>query len=127
MTSQAGHARIAAFGPAWTQSLDAMARNLAQARSRCRRCHSLLHVDPACLRATLDGAASLIDRSAPCAVVGCGGTVCYLAAPATGAAYHVLTTAPALLDRVIDLVCLPFRSRWHGEVPIAPLPAPIGN
>ena len=111
MTSQAGHARIVAFWPAWTRNLDTRARSLTQARSRCRRYHHLLHDDPAALGAILGGSASLINRTDPCTVVGCGGTIYYLAAPATGAAYHVPTAAPALLNGVIDPMCLPFRSR----------------
>ncbi|MGR6331166.1 hypothetical protein ACU5AX_19065 [Sphingomonas sp. XXL09] len=78
------------------------------------------------MRTTLGGSASLLDRTDPCALVGCGGTVYYLTVPATGAACHMLTTDSALLDGVIDPVGLPFRSRWHSMVSIDPLPAPIG-
>ncbi|MBH0619464.1 hypothetical protein I3A86_25570, partial [Salmonella enterica] len=82
-------------------------------------CHTLLHVDLEALRGRLGGKASLINRTDACVVVGCQGTVYYLGAVATGAAYHVLVDEPALLDGVTDPIATPFRSRWHGMVTIA--------
>ena len=73
----------------------------------------------------LGGSASLINRTDPCAVVGCGGTIYYLGAPGTGAAHHVLVDDPVLLDGVADPVATPFRSRWHGLTPIGPAPLPF--
>ena len=99
-----------------------MVRSLARARSRCRRCGTLLHVDLKALSNRLGGSASLIDRSDACTIVGCGGTIYYLGAPATGAAYHVLVDNPALMEGVSDPVGRPFRSRWHGMVPVGPPP-----
>lgn len=124
MTEPSGPGHVIPFWPVWTRTLDAMVRSLARARSRCRRCGTLLHVDLDTLRGKLGGSAGLIDRTAPCPVVGCTGTVYYLAAPATGAAYHVLIADPALLDGVADPVGLPFRSRWHGMTTIGPVPTP---
>lgn len=102
-----------------------MIRNLAQVRSRCRQCRTLLHVDPVAMRGRFGGTASLLYCSAGCTVVGCSGTVYYLGAPATGAAYHVLIDTPALLDGVADPLGLRFHSRWHGMVSIGPVPIPF--
>lgn len=113
-------AAIVPFWPAWTRTLDDMIRRLARARSRCRRCHTLLHVDLEVLRGRLGGEASLINRTDACAVVGCQGTVYYLGAVATGAAYHVLIDEAGLLESVTDPIATPFRSRWHGMVTIGP-------
>ena len=126
MIEPSGLGHVIPFWPVWTRTLDAMIRHLARARSRCRRCGTLLHVDLDALQGKLGGSASLIDRTDPCPVVGCTGTVYYLGAPATGAAYHVLTGDLALLDGVVDPGGLPFRSRWHNMVTIgaAPSPAP---
>ena len=74
-----------------------MIRRLDRARSRCRSCLTLMHVDPAALRRQLGGTASLINQTDTCPVVGCEGTVYYLGAAATGGTYHVLVDAPALL------------------------------
>lgn len=120
----ADNTAVKPFWPAWTRTLDAMIAGMATARSRCRRCHILLHVDLGALRQRLGGSATLIDRADACAVVGCGGTIYYVAAPATGAAYYVLVGEPDLFDGVIDPVDLPFRSRWHGMVPVGPAPLP---
>jgi hypothetical protein len=117
-------ADIMSFWPAWTRTLDDMIRRVARARSRCRRCHTLLHVDLEALRGHLGGGASLINRTDGCAVVGCQGTVYYLGAVATGAAYHVLVDEAALLEGVTDPVATPFRSRWHSMVAIGPDPLP---
>ena len=124
MTEPSGSAYIVRFWPVWTRTLDDMIRRLARVRSRCRECHILLHVDPDALRCRVGGSTSLINRADACAVVGCEGTVYYLAAPATGAGYHVLIDQPDLLDGVSDPVGLPFRSRWHGMVPVGPEPLP---
>lgn len=126
MFEPAGDAAVMPFWPAWTRTIDAMIRSVARTRSRCRRCHVLLHVDLDALRQRLGGSATLIDRADACTVVGCGGAIYYLAAPATGAAYHVLVGEPDSLDGVIDPVDLPFRSRWYGMVSVglAPLPSP---
>lgn len=125
MSEPSGPGHVIPFWPAWTRTLDSMIRNLARARSRWGRCHVLLHVDPEAMRVRLGGSASLINRTDACAVVGCGGVVHYLGAPATGAAYHVLVADPRLLADVIDPTGLPFRSRWHDMVPVgfAPLPS----
>ena len=117
-------ADIVPFWPAWTRTLDEMVRRLAWARSRCRQCHTLLHVDLKGLGGQLGGSASLINRTDACGVVGCQGTVYYLGAVATAAAYHVLVDEPALLEGVTDPVATPFRSRWHGMVAIGPDPLP---
>ena len=113
-------ADIVPFWPAWTRTLDEMVRRLARARSRCRRCHTLLRVDLETLRQQRGGSACLINRTDRCAVVGCNGTVYYLSAPATGAVYHVLIGDPALLEGVVDQVGTPFRSRWHGMTLVGP-------
>lgn len=117
---------IVPFWPAWTRTLDEMVRRLAQARSRCRRCHTLMHIDLVALRRQLGDSASLINRTTTCAIVGCAGTVYYLGAAATGTAYHVLVDKPALLEGITDPMAMPFRSRWHGLVSIGPeiLPLP---
>lgn len=120
-------ATIVRFWPAWTRTLEEMIRRLAQARSRCRRCHTLLHVDLEALHRRLGGEASLINRTDACAVVGCEGTVYYLGAVATGAAYHVLVDESALLDGVTDPIATPFRSRWHGMRAIGPDPLPSSS
>lgn len=125
MTEPSGPDDVISFWPAWTRTLDAMIRNLAQVRSRCRQCRTLLHVDPVAMRGRFGSTASLLDRSAACTVVGCSGTVYYLGAPTTGAAYHVLIDTPALLDGVADPLGLPFHSRWHGMVSIGPVPIPF--
>lgn len=122
MTEPSGPGRVIPFWPVWTRTLDTMIRSLARARSRCRWCGTLLHVDLDTLRGKRGGSAGLIDRTDPCPVVGCTGTVYYLGGPATGAAYHVLIADPALLDGVVDPVGLPFRSRWHGMTTIGPVP-----
>lgn len=124
MTGPSGPGRVMTFWPGWTRTLDSMIASLARIRSRCGRCHVLLHVDPEALRVRLGGSASLIDRSDPCAVVGCGGDVHYLGAPATGTAYHVLVADPGLLAGVIDPVGLPFRSRWQDMVAVGSPPLP---
>jgi hypothetical protein len=111
---------IVPFWPAWTRALDEMIRCVAKARSRCRRCRTLMHVDLEVLRQQLGDAATLINRTAACPVVGCGGTIYYLGAAATGSTYHVLVDAPALIDGVIDPTATPFRSRWHGMMVIEP-------
>lgn len=116
MTEPYGPGHVLHFWPVWARTLDAMVRSLARARSRCRRCGTLLHVDLETLSNQLGGSASLIDQSDACTVVGCGGTVYYLGAPATGAAYYVLIDNPALMEGVSDPVGLPFQSRWHGMV-----------
>ncbi|RYY16207.1 MAG: hypothetical protein EON55_04840 [Alphaproteobacteria bacterium] len=125
MTEPSGPDDVLSFWPAWTRTLDAMIRNLARVRSRCRQCRTLLHVDPEALYCRFGGTASLINRSDACTVVGCSGTVYYLGAPATGAAYHVLIDRPALLDGVVDPLGLPFRSRWHGMVSVGSVPIPF--
>lgn len=122
MTQPSGPGHVLPFWPVWARTLDAMVRRLARARSRCRRCGTLLRVDLDALRDRLGGSASLIDLSDACTVVGCNGTVYYLAAPATGTTYHVLIDSPALLEGVADPVGLPFRSRWHGMMPVRPTP-----
>lgn len=124
MTEPSGPGHVVSFWPAWTRSLDTMIGSLARARSRCRQCRISLHVDLDAMRMWLGGSASLIDRSDACAVVGCGGTVYYLGAPATGASYHVLIDRQAPLDGICDPVGRPFRSRWHGMVAIGPVPDP---
>ena len=125
MTDPSVPGQVIPFWPVWTRSLDAMIRRLARARSRCRRCGTLLHAELDALHRRLGGSASLIDRTAPCAVVGCGGTIYYLAAPATGAAYHVLVGDSALLGGVVDPIAIPFRSRWHDMVAIGPATLPF--
>ena len=80
-------ADIVPFWPAWTRTLDDMVRHLARARSRCRRCHTLLHVDLEALRGQLGGGASLINRTDACMVVGCEGTVYYLGAAVTSSLF----------------------------------------
>ena len=120
----AATADIVPFWPAWTCTLDEMIRRLARARSRCRRCHTLMHVDLDALRQQLGGSASLINRTTACAIVGCQGTIYYLGAAATGGTYHVLIDQPALLEGVTDLTAIPFRSRWYGMVQIGPDPLP---
>lgn len=125
MTEPSGPDDVISFWPAWTRTLDAMIRNLVRVRSRCRQCRTLLHVDPVALRGRFGGAASLINRSDACPVVSCSGTVYYLGAAATGAAYHVLIDTPALLEEVADPLGLPFRSRWHGMVSIGSVPIPF--
>ena len=120
-------AAIVPFWPAWTRTLDEMIRRLARARSRCRRCHTLLHVDLEALRGQLGGEASLINRIDACAVVGCQGTVYYLGAVATGATYHVLVDEILLLEGVTDPIATAFRSRWHGMMAIAPDPLPSSS
>lgn len=124
MSEPSGPGHVIPFWPAWTRSLDSMIRSLARVRSRCRQCRISLHVDLDAMRMRLGGSASLIDRFDACAVVGCGGTVYYLGAPAAGAGYHVLIDRPALPDGVGDPVGRPFRSRWHGMVAIGPVPLP---
>ena len=123
MTEPSGPGHVIAFWPVWTRTLDAMVQSLARARPRCRQCGTLLHIDLDTLHARLGMSASLIDRTDPCAVVGCTGTVYYLGAPATGAAYHVLVGDPALLDGMVDPVGPPFRSRWHGMTTIGDTPS----
>src|SRR3982751_4401638 len=93
---------IVPFWPAWTRTLDDMIRRLARARLRCRRCQSLMRVDLAALHRQLGASASLINRTTACAIVGCTGTVYYLGAAGTGAAYHVLVDEPALFEGVTD-------------------------
>lgn len=117
-------ADIVSFWPAWTRTLDEMIRRMARARSRCRQCDTLMHVDLEALRRQLGGLVSLINRTTSCAVVGCGGTTYYLGAVATGAAYHVLIDEPALLVGITDPTATPFRSRWQGMVPVGSVPLP---
>lgn len=120
MTEPSGPSHVIPFWPVWTRTLDAMIRGLASVRSRCRHCGSLLRRNLGTLRARLGGSASLIDRTDPCPVLGCTGTVYYLGAPTTGAAYHVLIGDLALFDGVADPIATPFRSRWHGMATIGP-------
>lgn len=117
-------ADIVPFWPAWTRTLDEMIRRLVRARSRCRRCQTLMRIDLDALRRQLGGSASLINRTTACAIVGCEGTIYYLGAAATGAAYHVLVDEPALLEGVTDPTATPFRSRWHGMVAVGQIPCP---
>jgi hypothetical protein len=120
----AHNADIVPFWPAWTRTLDEMIRHVARARSRCRRCHTLFHVDLEALRGRLGAKASLINRIDACAVVGCQGTAYYLGAMATGTAYHVLVDEAVLLEGVTDPIATPFRSRWHDMMAVGPAPLP---
>lgn len=119
-------ADIVPFWPAWTRTLDEMIRRVAWARSRCRRCQTLMRVDLDALRRQLGGSASLINRTASCAIVGCEGTIYYLGAAASGCTYHVLVDEPVLLEGITDPTAIPFRSRWQGMIQIGtdPLPSP---
>lgn len=125
MTEPSSPSHVIPFWPVWTRTLDAMIRGLTSVRSRCRHCGSLLRLNLGTLRARLGGFASLIDRTGPCPVVGCTGTVYYLGAPATGAAYHVLIGDLALFHGVADPTATPFRSRWHGMATIGPASFPV--
>ena len=122
-------AAIVPFWPVWTRTLDDMTRRLARARSRCRRCQTLMHVDLDALHRQLGGSTSLINRIAACPIVGCAGRVYYLGAAATGAVYHVLVDEPALLEGVTDPMGTPFRPRWHNLVSVVTdfLPSPAGT
>ena len=118
-------ADIVPFWPAWTRTLDEMTRRLARARSRCRRCQTLMHVDLDVLRRQLSGSTSLINRTTACAIVGCEGAIYYLGAAAAGGTYHVLIDEPALLEGVTDPPAMPFRSRWHGMIQVGTDPLPL--
>ena len=65
--------------PRRLQTLGGMVAESVRVRCWCRKCSTVLEVDPRSLMAVYGSDYSLLGREHPCAVVGCQGTVFYLA------------------------------------------------
>lgn len=88
--------------PRWAQTLGAMLGSHTLVRSQCRRCGMQQRADVEALAAKLGSAASLIDRSDPCSIVACHGTVFYLAARTYGRQWLTLADRGELVASIAD-------------------------
>jgi hypothetical protein len=90
--------------PSWTANIGAMQRIGAHIRSQCCNCGTQLRVDVDDLVARYGPAASLIDVLDRCAVVGCSGSIFYLAARTYDRPWLTLLRSPMLRATLVPPV-----------------------
>jgi hypothetical protein len=86
--------------PRWMTCAGAMLAINALARSRCMTCGTLLRVDLADVVARHGPGHRLIDRLERCSVVGCTGSIFYLASRSYGRPWTTLVRDPELAEAV---------------------------
>ncbi|WP_256215319.1 hypothetical protein [Sphingobium sp. AP50] len=96
-------AKIEPLWPRWAKTVGVMLQRNILLRSQCRRCGTLMRVEPADLVARHGAGWSPIDHQERCRMVGCDGASYYLAARRIDTAWRVLLADPALIQGLDDL------------------------
>jgi hypothetical protein len=94
------NAAIEPLWPHWTQTIGAMLGIRALVRSRCCVCGTELRVDTATLVARYGPSMTLIDTLERCPIVGCAGSIYFLAARSYDRPWTVLIRNPWLLQTI---------------------------
>ncbi|WP_293977599.1 hypothetical protein [Sphingomonas sp.] len=90
-------AAIVTLQPRWMASTGAMLRINALVRSRCAKCDTMLRVELEDIVARHGAGCSLVDRLDRCRMIGCTGSIFYLASRSYGRAWTRLLRDPALI------------------------------
>jgi hypothetical protein len=110
--SRIGMTQMDRLFPRWTSSWGALARANAHVRSQCRLCGIQQRVDASVQALRFGASASPLDQLDRCSVVGCHGSVYFLAARSYGRQWLTLLSgedrlsgaAPAANALTLDLV-----------------------
>lgn len=92
--------------PRWMESVGAIQGIGAHVRSRCSRCGTLQRINLADMVASRGPAWSLIDALDRCAIVGCAGSIYYLAARAYDRPWTILVRDENILEAVVEVTPL---------------------
>ncbi len=86
--------------PRWYESAGAILRTKVKVRSRCCKCETLLRVDLQDVVARHGERHCLVDRLDRCRMVGCEGSVSYLATQTYGGEWTSLVRDPWLAEKM---------------------------